>query len=163
MTQPRLLRCALMLLLASVPTLAACHKDSVGPTEIIIPPDLVQRQVVGGKVNICAVGPAGDYTFTVTRQGGVTGGTLLVDPTFTVAAGECRDVWVATPTDRNPDPATTVTITASGHPADAVFDHISAAATNNDRDFDILQASIVFRVNVYHGGAVSVFYKVATR
>ncbi len=165
MTQARLQRAAVLLLLvASLSSLGACKHDSTsGPPEIIIPPDLVQRSVTSGKVNICTVGPAGDYEFTITREGGVTGGTLLVEPTFTVAAGSCRDVWAATPTDRNPDPSTTVTITGTRRPAEAAYDHISAAATNNDRDYTIGNDSIVFRVNVYHGGVVTFFYKTASR
>ena len=149
----------LALVLASVAALGACKKDSVGPEEIIIPPDLVQRQVTAGRVNLCVVGPAGDYQFTATNVGGVTGGTLLVQPTFTVAAGGCRDIWVATPTSRNPDPATHVTITGASRPDGAEFDHISAAATNNQRDYTIGNDTIEFRVNVYHGGVVTFFYE----
>jgi hypothetical protein len=164
MTQARTLRAAiLMLTLLSLPALGACKRDSTGPEEIIIPKDLVQRQVLTGRVNICTVGPAGDYAFTIAREGGVTGGTLLVDPTFSVPAGGCRDVWVATSTTRNPDPSTTVTITGAARPAETTFDHISAAATNNDRDYTIGANSIVFRVNYYHGGVVTFFYKPATR
>jgi hypothetical protein len=164
MTQARALPVAVLVLtLLSLTALGACKHDSSGPEEIIIPPDLVQRQVVAGRVNVCAVGPAGDYQFTITKEGGVTGGTLLVEPTFTLAQGGCRDVWVATPTTRNPDPSTTVTIAGAARPAGVGFDHISAAATNNDRDYTIGSNSIVFRVNVYHGGVVTFFYRAAAQ
>lgn len=164
MIQARSLRTALVPLLAvSLSALGACKHDSgTGPEQIIIPPDLVQRSVTAGKVNVCVVGPGGDYTFTITREGGVTGGELLVSSPFTVPAGGCADVWVATPTTRNPDPSTTVTITGTTRPAGSAFDHISAAATNNDRDFDLASNAIVFRMNYYHGGVVTFFYKVAS-
>ena len=76
-----------------------------------------------------------------------------------VPAGECRDVWVATPTDRNPDPATTVTITGADRPAATQFDHITAAATNDARDYTTGSNTIEFRVNVYHGSVVTFFYE----
>lgn len=164
MIQARSRRAAILALIgASLSGLGACKQDSTGPGGIIIPPDLVQRQVVAGRVNVCVVGPSGDYQFKVTREGGVTGGTLLVDPTFSVASGACRDVWMATPTTRNPDPATHVTITGADRPANALYDHVSAAATNNDRDYTLGSNSIVFRVNVYHGGVATFFYRPAAR
>lgn len=144
-------------------TAAGCKRhDATGPEETYIPPDLVQRQVISGSVNLCVSAPPGDYVFAVSAEGGVTGGTMLVTSPVTIAAGQCKDLWQATSTTRNPDPATVVTITGGARPTGVAFDHVSAATTYNTPSTKA-QNTATFNVNYYHGAAVTFFYIPATR
>ncbi|MDQ6888538.1 MAG: hypothetical protein M3068_14810 [Gemmatimonadota bacterium] len=117
----------------------------------------MQRTVIGGRVNLCTVGPAGSYVFTITATGGVTGGRLPLGPTATIPAGSCADVWLATATSRNPDPATLVSVAPLSFPLEAAFGRVVSAETD-DMGYTLEGDHASFMANVYHGGATTYYF-----
>lgn len=155
----RLVRAALPLLSAvAIGGVSGC-RNSTSPRPTTIPNGLVQRTVVPGRVNVCTVGPVGDYAYDITTSGGVTGGSLPLGPRATIAAGSCADVWIATPTTRNPDPGTLVTVKPVSLVSGASFNRVVSAETE-DEGYTLENDRASFVSNVYHGGA-STFYFVA--
>lgn len=71
--------------------LAACAEQSTAP-RIQAPgePSFWPEGAPPARTTVCKVGPAGDYTFEIVYEGV---GTLLVSNPFTLAAGECKEVY----------------------------------------------------------------------
>ena len=103
------------------------------------------------KITICKQGPAGSYGFTLSS----TGGNALLGNSFSVAAGECREVWEGTS-----KAATEVTITEVNLPAGTLFDRVevnSGLGTANNS-----QKSVHFFASSDHGGSAT-FYNIAAQ
>ena len=72
---------------------------------------------------VCKVGPAGDYTVQIS---GATSGTFLVSNPFTIAAGECKDVYQgSTQTDL-------IHVSEINLPPNTALDHITLQLKGGD-------------------------------
>ena len=98
-------RTSRLLLAAAALALVACSDAPTGTGRTGLRPGDLRATTSPGtpsKTAVCKVGPAGNYTFTVSSSPDVIktdgwNGTLLVSNPFTVAAGTCVDVFQGAP------------------------------------------------------------------
>lgn len=107
------------------------------------------------RISVCKVGPTGTYNFTIAQNGG-NGGTLLLGSSFTLQAGQCKDVWESAELSQINEPLTTVTVTEVSLPTGIRFDS-SLAATTGDPAVKSTTTSNSLLVNAFKGGSMTFF------
>ena len=91
----------------------------IAPQMAVTPPAPVQQ-----RANVCADGPVGTYTFSISETDPSNIGTLLVGPTFTLTNGECKLV-ASSNAGRNFFLTVTVLVTPTGAPLNAVLSNVT--------------------------------------
>jgi hypothetical protein len=134
------LRFTLLAALASF--VAACDQGPVAPTDLAPQLDYVPY---GHTVQVCKVGPAGTYAFTISA----TGGDLPLGSEFTVDAGSCVVPWVALD-----DQSESITVTEVD---DANLDRVEVSSGPGASYFVSTESQVTFTADSYNGAMV-VYY-----
>ena len=107
-------------------------------------------QAAPKKVVLCKEGPVGTYSFTVDAVGGV-GNVYPSGASFTIAAGECKDVWT---TDAPPHIDPFVTLTELGT---TPLDSIRKVPQDSGAVIVTGSRTVVSQVSYFHGSVVTYF------
>ena len=103
------------------------------------------------KLVLCKEGPAGTYAFSVNAVGG-TGNVYPSGASFSIAAGECKDVWTTNAPPPPIDPLVTVTELGA-----APLDSIRKEQQDSAAVIVTGSRSVVSQVAYFHGGVVTFF------
>ena len=105
----------------------ACGDSTI--TEVATPNRIVRQMAVSPpapiqqRANVCADGPAGTYTFSISETDPNNVGTLLVGPTFTLTNGECKPV--ASSNSTRFLMTVSMLVTPTGAPLNAVLNNVT--------------------------------------
>jgi hypothetical protein len=117
--------------------------------QIVVPPPPPPPR----KLQVCKEGPAGSYSFTVSAAGGLDN-VFPSGTSFSVAAGECKDVWTTNTLPTPTDFETMVTVTEIGtSPLDSIvqaLEYEPAQKITGTR-------SVSSRLNYFHGGVLTYY------
>ncbi len=106
-------------------------------------------------VTVCKTGPSGTYNFTA-NVAGTNPGTLLLGATFTVNAGQCRDVWRSSDPIANPEPFNVVTVNEVSLPTTLRLDSTKTSVGGGPAT-KATSMTVSVNVNALQGASITFF------
>jgi len=132
---------------------------AAGPTLAYITAITVDPQP--GIITVCKDGPAGTYDFTAEQilDGGAREGTLLMGASFSVDAGQCVDVWQATPIPDGvtADPQVRVNVSEVNLPDGIQFDSATVVTPTLPAQTYFDTPDAYATGNYWHGAVITFF------
>lgn len=136
--------------------LTACDE---GPTSVAAPGPSFSGGTISESdphVTVCVDAASPSGTYTLDRSADTDFGTFFASSPFTLAPGDCTDVWQDDGAEGESDPTTDVTATETGTPENTQLDDITVGGGPVASSVSAPSATVT--VNQFHGAVITYFH-----